>query len=401
MTDLDLIKSIAITSPARIVMLVMDGLGGLPDPSTGKTELETARKPNLDRLAAEGTCGLTIPVDHGITAGSGAGHLALFGYDPIKYYIGRGVLEAVGIDFDLKPGDVAARGNFATIDGNGLVTDRRAGRIATEKSAELCRLLDGMTIGETKALVRPVKEHRFVLVLRGGHLSPDISDTDPERTGDPPLTPRASTSAGEATADVVNRFIGRARELLAKHAPANMVLLRGFSQHPSWPSMSEVYQLRPAAIAAYPMYRGVARLVGMEVLSTGTTVQEEMATLRSRFADFDFFFVHVKAADAAGEDGDFARKVRVIEEVDRALPALIDLKPDVIVVCGDHSTPAAIKGHSWHPVPALVWSKWCRPDRAREFGESACLGGGLGLIPATSLMPLAMANGLKLTKFGA
>ncbi len=401
MTDLDLIRSITITSPARMVMLVMDGLGGLPNPSTGKTELESARKPNLDRLAAEGTCGLTIPVDHGITAGSGAGHLALFGYDPVKYNIGRGVLEAVGIDFDLKPGDMAARGNFATIDAAGLVTDRRAGRISTERCADLCRLLDGMTIGETRAMVRPVKEHRFVVVLRGGKLSSEVADTDPERTGVAPLATKATAPAGEATAAVVNQFIARARDLLAEHPPANMVLLRGFSQHPSWPPMTEVYRLKPAAVAAYPMYRGVARLVGMEVLPTGSTVDDEMATLRERFADFDFFFVHVKGADAAGEDGDFDRKVRVIEEVDRALPVLLSLKPDVIVVAGDHSTPAAIKGHSWHPVPALVWSKWCRPDGVKEFGESACLNGGLGLIPATSLMTLAMANALKLTKFGA
>ena len=401
MSNLDLIRSISQPSPKKIILLVIDGLGGVPNPKTGRTELETARTPNLDQLAHKGICGLTDPVGPGITPGSAPGHLALFGYDPIEFNIGRGVLEAVGVDFELMPGDVATRGNFCTIDEHGNVTDRRAGRITTEKCAELCRLLTGTKIRETTIFVQAVKEHRFIAVFRGGELSPEASDSDPQQTGVPAKLVAALHPRAEIMARVANEFIATARARLAGHHPANMVLLRGFSQHPHWPSMEEIYKVKAGAIASYPMYRGLARLVGMQVLDTGSTVQEEFATAAQRHKDFDFLFVHVKGADAAGEDGDFDRKVRVIEEVDSALPTLLGLKPDVFVVTGDHSTPAELKAHSWHPVPALLYSEVCRPDKANEFSESACLTGGLGRIPATALMPLAMANAFKLTKYGA
>jgi 2,3-bisphosphoglycerate-independent phosphoglycerate mutase len=401
MSSLDLIKSLSQTSPQKIVFIVIDGLGGLPHPETRKTELETAIKPNLDRLAVQGICGLTDPVGPGITPGSSPGHLALFGYDPVEFNIGRGVLEAVGVDFDLKPGDVATRGNFCSVDSSGLVTDRRAGRIPTEKCAELCRLLDGIAIEDAKVFVRPVKEHRFIAVFRGEGLSAEAGDTDPQQTGVPPKPVIAMNSGAAKIARVANGFIAKAGSILASHHPANMLLLRGFSQRPHWPGMEDVYKLKAAAIASYPMYRGLARLVGMEILQTGSTTEQEFGTLTKHYADFDFFFLHVKGADAAGEDGDFERKVKVIEEVDRALPVLLKLQPDVIVVTGDHSTPAGLKGHSWHPVPAVLYSKVCRTDKAIEFSESACLNGGIGRIPATALMPLAMANAFKLTKFGA
>lgn len=401
MYDLNLIKSIAQPSPQKIVLLVMDGLGGLPHPDTGKTELETAVKPNLDQLAALGICGLTDPVGPGITPGSAPGHLALFGYDPIVYNVGRGILEAVGIDFALQPGDVAARGNFCTIDTNGLVTDRRAGRIATEKCIELCRLLDGMKIKNTTVFVQPVKEHRFIAVFRGPGLSAEATDSDPQQVGVPAKPVTALQPAAENTADIANEFISQARIKLVLHKPANMLLLRGFSQHPHFPSMAEIYQLKAAAIASYPMYRGLARLVGMQILKTGPGIAEEFDTLARYYNDFDFFFIHVKGTDAAGEDGDFKRKVNIIEEVDRYLPRIMGLKPDVVVVTGDHSSPAMIKGHSWHPVPSLLFSKICRPDQETVFSEAACLYGGIGRIPATALMPLAMANAMKLTKFGA
>jgi 2,3-bisphosphoglycerate-independent phosphoglycerate mutase len=401
MANLEIIKSIARSTPSKIVLMVIDGLGGLPHPETGKTELEAAHTPNLDRLAAQGICGLLDLVGPGITPGSAPGHLALFGYDPVTFNIGRGVLEAVGIDFPLQPGDVAARGNFCTVDKAGRVTDRRAGRISTEKNAELCQLLDGQVIDNAKIFVRPVKEHRFIFAFRGSHLSPEVSDSDPQQTGVAPRAHVALKPEAETTAHLANKFVARAKTALAKHVPANMILTRGFSQQPHWPTMSEVYQLKPAAIANYPMYRGLARLVGMTVLETGTSVKDELATLTKHYNDYDFFFLHFKGADAAGEDGDFERKVRVIEEVDSSLPALIKLKPDVIVVTGDHSTPAVLKGHSWHPVPVLLYSKWCRRDKVTEFSESACLLGGLGHLPATEIMPLAMANALKLTKYGA
>ncbi len=398
---LELIKGIARPSPTKILLVVIDGLGGLPSAETGKTELEAAHTPNLDKLASRSICGFTEPVAPGITPGSAPGHLALFGYDPVECNIGRGVLEAIGIGYHLQPGDVAARGNFCTVDDSGLVTDRRAGRISTERCTQLCQLLDGKVIDGTRVAVWPVREHRLVAVFQGGNLVPDLTDSDPQQLGVPPLPVRALRPEASRTADIINRFIAYAREILAGHHPANMILLRGFSQQPRLPTMSEVYRLKPAAIASYPMYRGLARLVGMEILETGATIEEEFMTLRQHYPDYDFFFVHIKGTDSAGEDGDFGRKVRVLEEIDRLLPMVTDLEPDVIVIAGDHSTPAVLKSHSWHPVPVLLYSKWCRPDRVSEFSESACLSGGLGCLPATQIMPLAMANALKLTKFGA
>ena len=399
--DLELIKTIARPSPTKIVLLVIDGLGGLPTPKTGKTELETANTPNLDQLAAKAICGLIDPVSPGITPGSAPGHLALFGYNPLTFTIGRGVLEAIGIDFPLEPEDIAARGNFCTVDEAGLVTDRRAGRISTEKCTDLSKLLDGLVIEEARILVRPVKEHRFIAVFRGRGLYPDISDSDPQQTGVAPRVITALNPQADKTASIANQFIAQAKAILGEHHPANMVLLRGFSRRPQFPQMGEVYKLKPAAIAGYPMYRGLAKLVGMEVLATGASVEDEFATLKRNYANYDFFFLHIKATDSAGEDGDFDRKVRIIEQIDAALPQLLSLKPDVIVVTGDHSTPALLKGHSWHPVPILLYSKWCRPDRVGEFSESACAAGGLGRFSATQVMLLAMANALKLTKFGA
>lgn len=401
MCDQELIRTMAISSPTKIVLLVIDGLGGLPSPETGKTELETANTPNLDRLAAKGICGLIDPVGPGITPGSAPGHLALFGYNPVSCNIGRGVLEAIGIDFDLQRGNVAARGNFCTIDRSGLVTDRRAGRISTEKCAELCQLIDGQVIDKAEILVRPVREHRFIAVFRGEGLVADVSDSDPQQLqvapmAVVPLRPEVGRMAG-----IANQFMARAKISLAEYCPANMVLLRGFSQLPQLPTMSEVYKLKPAAIASYPMYRGLARLVGMEILDTGAAIEDELATLQQNYAGYDFFFLHIKGTDSAGEDGDFDRKVRTIEQVDNALPGLTKLEPDVMVVSGDHSTPALLRGHSWHPVPVLLYSRWCRPDSVSTFSESACLSGGLGRFPATQVMPLAMANALKLTKFGA
>ena len=401
MDNLELMRELSRPSASKIIFFVLDGLGGLPHPKTGKTELETASTPNLDRLVAKGVCGLAEVVRAGITPGSGAGHLALFGYDPLRFTIGRGALEAVGIDFKLEIKDIAARGNFCTVDEAGLVTDRRAGRISSEKCAELCGLLDGMVVAGVKVLVRPVKEHRFVAVFRGSGLSAGVTDSDPQKTGVAPQVVAALEPKAASLASVANEFIIQARKILAEHHPANMVLLRGFSPRPKLPTMGDIYRLKPAAIAVYPMYRGLAQLVGMEILKTGTDTAGEFTTLRQSYPDHDFFFLHIKWLDSAGEDGDFDRKVRIIEEFDRALAEVISLEPDVIVVTGDHSTPAVLKGHSWHPVPVLLYSKWCRPDRVSEFSESACLDGGLGHFPATQIMPLAMAHALKLTKFGA
>ena len=295
-------KEISTTSPSKIVLLVIDGLGGLPSPKTSKTELETASTPNLDQLAAKAICGLIDPVGPGITPGSTPGHLALFGYDPIKFNIGRGVVEALGIDFNLQPGDIAARGNFCTVDEAGLVTDRRAGRISTEKCAELCKLFDGLMIDGVKLLVSPVREHRFIAVFRGKGLAPDVSDSDPQQLGMAPKAITAMNIQAEMMANTANKFTAQAKIVLAEHNPANMLLLRGFSRRPNLPTMPEVYKLKPAAIAAYPMYRGLAQLVGMEILETGTDINEEFTTLRQSYADHDFFFLHVKWLDSAGEE---------------------------------------------------------------------------------------------------
>ena len=311
------------------------------------------------------------------------------------------MLEAVGIDFELQSRDVAARGNFCSIDGDGLITDRRAGRIATEKSTELCQLLDEQVIEDTEIIVRPVREHRFVVVFRGNGLSPELPDSDPQQVGVAPLVIAPLSPKAEKMARVANHFVDQARSILAEQKTANMILLRGFSQRPHFPTMSDIYKLKPAAIATYPMYRGLARLVGMEVLETGTSIEDEFTTLARNYGNYDFFFLHVKATDSSGEDGDFDRKVRIIEQVDNILPELLSLQPDVIVVTGDHSTPAILKGHSWHPVPVLLYSECCRTDKVTEFSESACILGGLGRISAVQIMPLAMANALKLTKFGA
>lgn len=401
MIGFDHINKIVQRTDSKIVLFVMDGLGGLPHLETGRTELETARTPNLDKVAAESICGLIDPVSPGITPGSGPGHLTLFGYDPLKYEIGRGVLEALGIGVDLKEEDVAARGNFCTVDAEGKISDRRAGRISTEKNQELCRLLSGIKVAGAELVVAPVKEHRFVLLFRGNKLSDDLMDSDPQHVGLAPLPVKAVSSSAEKTARLVNEFVAKAKETLQSCHPANMVLLRGFSQLPRWPLMNDVFKLNAAAIASYPMYRGLARLVGMKVLATGGTLSEELATLRQHYQEHDFFFLHVKQTDSRGEDGDFMAKVKAIQDVDALLPELLSLNPDVLIVTGDHSTPATLASHSWHPVPFMLQSRWCRPDHVKEFNESACGQGAMGRFPAVEIMTLALANALKLDKFGA
>ncbi|PYN73391.1 MAG: phosphoglycerate mutase [Candidatus Rokuibacteriota bacterium] len=403
---LDLIAPLVVSNTTKIVLVSLDGLGGLPRPETGRSELETARLPNLSQLATEAACGLIRHVAPGITPGSGPGHLGLFGYDPIHYQVGRGVLEGLGIEFDLRAGDIAARGNFCTVDDKGRITDRRAGRIATELCVRLTDRLRRIRLPGVEMFVEPVKEHRFVLVLRakargGARLAPGLSETDPQAVGTPPLPVKALNPRAKATAALVNRFVAEARRLLADATPANMVLLRGFDQLPKLPRFPEVFGLRSAAIAAYPMYRGLAKVVGMEVLKTGTTFTDELATLREHWDTHDFFFVHYKDTDKAGEDGDFDAKVEALERLDRAIPDIRALEPDVLIVSGDHATPSILAAHGWQPVPLLVWSRYCGADAVTAFTERACAAGSLGVIPAQHLMPLVMANAQRLTKFGA
>ncbi len=397
----EVMRSLSISTESKIVLLVLDGLGGL---SMGDgTALEVARTPYLDALASEGTLGLTDPVSPGITPGSGPAHISLFGYDPIRYQIGRGVLEATGIDMKLGPDDVASRGNFATMDAAGLITDRRAGRISTEENRRLVEILK-KTIREidgVEVILQSVKEHRFVVIFRGAGLDSGLADTDPQVTGKRSLDPEPLDPAAEHTASIVKKFIALATRALRAEHPANTLLLRGFSRLPEIPSMEELFHLNPAAIAAYPMYRGLAGLVGMKVLEGGETIKDEFAALQERWEGFDFFFIHIKKTDSYGEDGNFEKKVSVIEEVDCFIPALKELNPDVIAVTGDHSTPCLLKGHSWHPNPLLLWSPYVRVDAATRFSERECAHGGLGRLPAVEVMPLLLANALKLEKYGA
>ena len=400
MIDLEVLRGSYTKSPSKIVMLVADGLGGVPHPDTRKTELEMAHLPNLDALAWESACGLTIPILPGITPGSGPGHLALFGYDPLKYFIGRGVLEALGIGLELRRGEIAVRGNFCTVDGKGLVTNRRAGRIPTEQSAPLCRRLDSIQIPGVGLSVYPVKDHRFVLVLRGEGLDDRVNETDPQQTGVPPFEVSPQAAEAGKTADALNRFVEKAREALQDEERDNMVLLRGISLLPHLPSMGEVYKLTPAAIAAYPMYRGLAQVMGMRVVPTGSTFKDEVETLRESFDEHDFFFVHYKPTDATGEDGDFSAKVKALEEFDSLVPEVRELKPDVLMVAGDHATPSLLAKHSWHPVPFLLHSRWTLGEGVEGFSERSCAGGSLGTFPAMQIMLLALSHADKLAKFG-
>ncbi|MFW5694853.1 MAG: 2,3-bisphosphoglycerate-independent phosphoglycerate mutase [Alkalispirochaeta sp.] len=399
--NLERIKTLQTNASSKVVLLVMDGLGGLPGPD-GATELEAADTKNLDKLAAQSLCGLHEPVGGGITPGSGPAHLALFGYDPLQYQVGRGVLSAAGIDFDLQATDVACRGNFCTVDTDGRVTDRRAGRIATEKNLELVEKLRGITLSTGEVFVETIKEHRFLVVFRAEGLGEQVNDTDPKVVGRAPHKANGGDDASQATAALANEFVEKAREILASEEQANMTLLRGFAKTPAWPTFEEVYGTKAASIAAYPMYRGLAKLLGMTALDAGEDPTEKFETLMAHRDEYDFFFIHVKKPDKAGEDGDFDAKVESIEKVDAALPALLAAKPDVLIITGDHSTPWALKNHSWHPVPTIIHSAYCRPDGVSSFGERACIAGGLGpRFPATHLMPLAMANALRMEKFGA
>ena len=399
--DFDFLKPLVVPAQTKIALIVMDGLGGLPLEPDGKTELETAHTPNLDALAARSALGLADPVAPGITPGSGPGHLGLFGYDPVRYLIGRGALEAVGIGFPLGPNDVAIRCNFVTLDAAGNITDRRAGRISTELSAPLAQRLRAVRIPDVEVFVEPVKEHRFCVVFRGKGLGDRVADTDPQKTGVPPLDPVAHDEASQWTAEVARQFVAQARELLSDQPSANGLTMRGFAKKPDLPSYEEVYGLRAAAVAVYPMYKGLAHLVGMKIVGTPTTLAEEIDTLQRAWNDYDFFFVHFKYTDSRGEDGDFQAKVEMIEQFDAIVPRVTALGPKVLVVTGDHSTPAALRSHSWHPVPVLLVADTCRPDGSQRFGESDCARGGLGRFPAMYLMPQALAHAEKLGKFGA
>lgn len=387
----------------RIIFVVMDGLGGLPHPETGRTELETAKTPNLDRIAQRSALGLIEPVGPGITPGSGPGHLALFGYEPTRWLIGRGVLSALGVGFDLREGDVAARLNFATLDGEGRVVDRRAGRPSDEENQRLVEKLRAgvQAPAGVELFFEPEKEHRAVMILRGENLAADLSDTDPQETGVPPLHVRPLEAGAEESARILQQILDDAARVLSDEPAANAILARGFAAYERYPSMADRYKLRSHAIARYPMYNGVARLLGMDVQPIPASDEASIDALAEAYEKYDFHFIHFKAIDSRGEDGDFDAKVEAIEAVDALFPRIEALEPDVLVVTGDHSTPSSLRAHSWHPVPALIASKWCRAGQDESFGERACRLGELGVIPAAKLMSVALAHAERLAKFGA
>ncbi|MDI6775830.1 MAG: 2,3-bisphosphoglycerate-independent phosphoglycerate mutase [Syntrophales bacterium] len=399
----ELIDTLVVKNETKIVFLIMDGLGGLPMGGRDQTELEAARTPYLDALTKKSICGLLDPIGYGITPGSGPAHFALFGYDPIKNNVGRGLLSAAGIDFPMTARDLFMRVNFATIDHQGRVTDRRAGRIDNETNRRLCRKLQEqirLTSG-MEVFFETEKEHRALFVLRGDELREEIEETDPQKIGVLPLPPRPLIREAENTAAAIAELVEKAKESLGDEKKANMVLLRGYARYRHFPSISERFGLNPLAIANYPMYRGIARLLGMTVNTGANTIEDEFDILCENYQHFDFFFIHVKDTDSRGEDGNFAEKVSVIEKVDSLIPLITDLHPHVLVVTGDHSTPAALASHSWHPLPVLLLSDTCRPDRVERFGERDCINGGLGRMPMVYLMGLALAHAKRLTKFGA
>ncbi|MCA9847638.1 MAG: 2,3-bisphosphoglycerate-independent phosphoglycerate mutase [Dehalococcoidia bacterium] len=398
--ELDLIRRLSQPADTKVVLCVLDGLGGIQGPR-GRTELEEANLVNLDRLAEAGCLGRTLPVGYGVTPGSGPGHIALFGYDPLTYEIGRGALEATGIGFDLGPNDVAARGNLCDIDAEGRVTDRRAGRLPTEETTKLCEQLRAIQFPGVEVFVEPVQDQRFVLVLRGEGLSEAIAETDPQREGVPPIEATHTSPEGERTAGLVREWIAKAREILGGRERGNGVLLRGWSKRPEMPPFPELWKLRAAAVTVYPMYRGVAKLCGMTSIEGAHSFDEQLDLVKQHWDEFDFFFVHFKYTDSAGEDGDFRRKVEAINQFDAALPKLLNLEPNVLVVTGDHSTPAVMAAHSFHPVPLLLWGDLVRSDNSHQFSEPSCVIGELGTFPAKETLPIAFAHAGRLAKYGA
>ncbi|MDH5186198.1 MAG: 2,3-bisphosphoglycerate-independent phosphoglycerate mutase [candidate division WOR-3 bacterium] len=397
---MEILSSILEPNDQKILLVVIDGLGG--SPQNGKTELETAKTQNLNNLAKKSSLGLSMPIGPGITPGSAPAHLALFGYDPIETQIGRGLLEVLGVGLDVTPKDLCVRANFATIDKNGYITDRRAGRISTEENKRICaNLIKAIKqIEDVEVIIRSGKEHRFAIMFRSEGLGAELTDSDPLHEGKKPIEISALSPRSSKSAKIINIFLNWAKNVVYEEPKANYILLRGFAKYPEIESMATRYKIKPACVATYPMYKGIAKLVGMEVLPTGDTWDDEIETVHEHKSDFDFFYLHFKEVDKMGEDGNFEGKVKLLEELDKKIPKILNLNFDVLCITGDHSTPAVLKSHSWHPNPLLIYSAFCRASGIKEFSETACAKGGLGVFPATAVMTLLLAHALKLKKFG-
>jgi 2,3-bisphosphoglycerate-independent phosphoglycerate mutase len=395
-------SSLAIRNDNKIVLLLIDGLGGAShEDYEYKTELEYAKHANLDRLASRGVTGMLTPVLHGVTPGSGPAHIGLFGLDPISFNIGRGVLEALGIGLVPERTDVLARGNFCNVDNEGTIIDRRAGRISRQICEQRLDLLLDIRVPGSDIELHAVEGHRFVLRLKGADLDGNIANTDPGTVGAKPKPAKALTPRAETTASIINAFVDQALERLKGQSVANGLVLRGFSTLPNIPSFHELYGLRSAALAIYPMYKGLARTVGMDILDCGKTFPDQLRSLETHWKEYDYFFIHYKYTDSCGEDGNFLSKVNHIETLDDSIDSLVRLDPAVLAITGDHSTPAALKSHSWHPVPLLLVSSTCRRDGSTAFTENVCARGALGNIESKYLMGLLLAHALRLEKFGA
>jgi 2,3-bisphosphoglycerate-independent phosphoglycerate mutase len=400
-------SKLTIKSDAKLVLAVLDGLGDIATRENGfLTPLEAARTPNLDALAKTGAQGRMIPVAPGITPGSGPGHLGLFGYDPLEYQVGRGVIESLGLGMELQAGDIAARANFCTIDSKGIITDRRAGRIETKVTEELCGVLSRKIkkVGDAEVLIKPGKGHRFVVIFRGKGLEGPLTDADPNREGLPvpevhPTDPKSVKQ--KKAADLVAQFYKLALPALAGRKPANGFLLRGIAHQPAIPTFEERYGLRPACLAIYPMYKGLAQLVGMKKIEGPQTIAEQFQRYLAEYDNFNYFFIHFKYTDMYGEDGNFAAKKKAVEEFDAALPILLQKRPDVLAITGDHSTPCAVKGHSWHPQPVLLVSALTGWDKLERFTETGANIGSLGIFESKYLIRLMQANARMFDKFGA
>lgn len=401
---IDMVKPLIQKNNSKIIFAVLDGLGGFP--VDGKTELETAVTPHMDALARVSACGLHMPVGPGITPGSGPGHLALFGYDPVSYQIGRGILEALGLGMEVRKTDITVRCNYATVR-DGVITDRRAGRIPTAQSKKVTAKLQKAIskIDHVHVLIAPGMEHRFAVRFRFPEKLPldaaAIEDTDPQMEGLAPLPPKAMAKSAEKVVSILHQFLLQAENALKDEEKANFLLMRGFSGMPDIPMFGDAFGLKALAVATYPMYRGLARLVEMEAPIIEGGLHDQLVFLKKNYEKYDFFFLHVKKIDSHGEDGNFTEKAARISEFDAILPEILALNPDVLVITGDHSTPAAMKGHSWHPVPVLIKGPYVYGGFCESFSERQCHRGELGVFPSVQIMPLALANALRLRKFGA